>query len=119
MTFVCPTCLTGYQIDDKFSSALKDKKDCKFCVRKDPLIPTTAEMDGLMDIEDIVNRDRVVLQCGSCNKWTDQNIGNRSSYSPCHNCGSRNYDLKSIKSYRTYNPITDNKRRIKAIGKKR
>jgi len=118
ITWKCPNCWTEYEIDKKYEAALKNKKDCKFCVRKDPNIPTTAEMDGLETVEDMRNRNTVVFQCKNCNKWTShQNY--KGEHVPCNNCGEINYDNTSIKSLRTYNPDTDNKRRPKADKKKK
>lgn len=130
----CPNCWTKYQIDEKFSEALKDKKDCKFCVRKDPNVPTTAEMDGLLTQEDMRYRDQVVVQCIRCARWTQQTL--RTEYTPCASmikgqpyvddrnkivpgCGATNYDSTSMKSLRTYNKDTDNKRKPKVQKKKR
>lgn len=112
----CPNCWTEYEVDPKFEAVLKDKKDCKFCVRKDPNVPTTAEMDGLETIEDMRNRNTVVFQCKECKKWTTHYNwvpGEKNTHVPCSNCGSMVYDSTSIKSLRTYNPLTDNKRKVK------
>lgn len=130
----CPNCWTEYEIDSKFEAALKDKKDCKFCVRKDPNVPTTAEMDGLLTQEDMRMRDQVVVQCFQCSRWTQQTHG--KPYTPCTGiikgqqyvdgrnkivpgCGANNYDSTSMKSLRTYNKETDNKRKPKIQKKKR
>jgi len=78
--------------------------------------PTTFEMDGLFTEEDIKNRHTVVFQCRNCNKWTIHKNwipGNKNEHIPCDNCQSIDYDISSIKSLRTYNPVTDNKRRVK------
>lgn len=117
----CPNCWTEYEIDVKFADALKEKKDCKFCVRKDPNIPTTAEMDGLLTQDDMRNRNKVVFQCQECNKWTTHYwiAGEKNKYIPCTNCGEIKYDSTSIKSLRTYDPDKDNKRKIKAAIKKK
>lgn len=115
MNWKCPNCWTEYKTDEKFADALKDKENCKFCVRKDPNIPTTAEMDGLLTQEDMRQRNKVVFQCTACNKWTTHENwipGERNKYVPCISCGVIAYDGSSIKSFRTYNPDTDNKRRI-------
>lgn len=76
-------------------------------------IPTTYEMDGLFTQEDIDNRNSVMFQCTKCNKWTKHvdYLLNRQ-HVPCSNCGEKSYDSSSIKSIRTYNPDTDNKRRM-------
>lgn len=115
VVFKCPNCFTEYEIDAKYESVLKDKKDCKFCVRKDPNIPTTAEMDGLLTQEDMRNRHSVMFQCRSCKKWTRHDnwiTGQNNKHKPCE-CGVTNYDQTSIKSVRSYNPLTDNKRKPK------
>lgn len=79
-------------------------------------IPTTDHMDGLYTSADIKNRHTVVFQCKSCRKWTTHYNwlpGEHNEHIPCRGCGETNYDESSIKSYRTYNPDTDNKRRPK------
>lgn len=120
MTWKCPNCWTEYEIDEKFTVALNSKQDCKFCVRKYPNIPTTAEMDGLLTKEDMRNRFDMVFQCNSCNKWTlHPNYSKTHTYLPCSNCSLIAYDSSSMKSYRTYNADTDNKRRPQAKKKKR
>lgn len=76
--------------------------------------PTTDEMDGLITDEDKANKYKIMLQCASCNKWTKQDIEDRSKpYKPCHNCEAIAYDITSGKSLRTYNPLTDSKRKPK------
>jgi hypothetical protein len=77
---------------------------------------TTFEMDGLFTEEDIANRHTVVFQCQGCNKWTPHKNwlpGEKNEYIPCTTCGEKMFDSSSIKSLRTYSPLTDNKRRIK------
>ncbi len=111
ITWKCPNCWTEYQIDKKFEAALKDKKDCKFCVRKDPNIPTTAEMDGLFTVEDMRNRFDLVFQCINDGKWK-LHPSFDGKYKPCDTCGGTNYDSGGGKSYRSYNPLTDNKKRV-------
>lgn len=110
----CPYCDTEYEIDKKYEAALKDKENCKFCVRKDPNVPTTAEMDGLLTQQDMRDRFFVMLQCTACLKWTKQD--QRQKTKPCSNpeCGRMAFDSTSIKSLRTYDPERDNKRKIKA-----
>lgn len=134
MKWKCPNCWTEYEIDEKFAEALKNKENCKFCVRKNPNVPTTAEMDGLLTQEDMRMRDQVVVQCFQCARWTQQTYG--TPYTPCTaiikgqvyidgrnkavpGCGALNYDSGSMKSLRTYNKDTDNKRKPKAAKKKR
>ena len=114
MTWKCPNCWTKYEIASKYADVLKSKKDCKFCVRKNPLIPTTAEMDKLFTQEDMRNRHTAILQCRKCRNWTIQidYLINRT-FIPCSGCGETGYDDESIKSLRTYNPDVDNKRKIK------
>ncbi len=77
---------------------------------------TTLEMDGFFTEEDIKNRHTVVLQCKLCRKWTTHTNwipGETHALIPCIGCGKISYDSSSIKSLRTYNPDTDNKRKIK------
>jgi rRNA maturation endonuclease Nob1 len=74
-------------------------------------IPTTFEMDGLFSQEDIDNRHKVMKQCTRCSKWTQQNTEREDI--PCTNCGAIAFDIQSTKSLRTFNPLTDNKRKIK------
>lgn len=79
-------------------------------------IPTTFEMDGLFTEEDIKNRYTVMFQCKICKKWTRHDnwiTGEKNEYKPCSSCGAISYDSTSIKSLRTYNPLTDNKRKVK------
>ena len=112
----CPYCYTTYDVEDKFTEVLKGKKNCKFCVHKSPNIPTTAEMNGLLTQKDMRQRNTVVFQCKDCKKWTVHENwvpeGN-NRHKPCENCGEVSYDLSSIKSLRTYNPLIDNKRKLK------
>lgn len=132
ITWKCPNCYTEYEVDKKFEAVLADKKDCKFCVRKDPNVPTTAEMDGLLTVEDMRERNQVVVQCFQCMRWTQQTHG--TDYTPCTGlvrgqqyvdgrgkvvpgCGAINYDSTSMKSLRTYNRDIDNKRKAKARKK--
>lgn len=73
-------------------------------------------MDGLFTEEDIKNRYTVVFQCKKCKKWTthyDWEPGEKHEHVPCQECGAVAYDSTSIKSLRTYNPLTDNKRKVK------
>lgn len=111
MTWKCPNCWTKYEIDEKSSKALENKQDCKFCVRKDQNIPTTAEMDGLLTQEDMRGRFDLVFQCVNDNKWKvhPQFDG---TYLPCDSCGMTDYDSGGRKSKRSYNPLTDNKKRV-------
>jgi len=130
----CPNCWTEYEIDEKFAEALKKKENCKFCVRRDPDVPTTAEMDGLLTQEDMRNRKQVVVQCFTCTRWTEQTNG--SEYTPCTGiiggkqyvdgrnkivpgCGGMDYDSTSMKSVRSYNRDTDNKRKPNPKRKKK
>lgn len=118
MKWKCPNCWTEYDIEEKFSEALKDKKDCKFCVRKDPEVPTAAEMDGLFTKEDMRNRFDMVFQCINDNKWK-LHPRFKGTHLPCDECGETLYDTVRGKSYRTYNPLTDNKKRVSAKIKKK
>lgn len=114
----CPNCWTEYEIDEKFAEALKKKENCKFCVRKDPNIPTTAEMDGLYTKEDMRTRHDIVFQCVHDNKWK-LHPNFHGEYLPCDTCENKDYDTGGAKSYRTYNPLTDNKKRVSTKLKKK
>jgi hypothetical protein len=128
ITWKCPNCWTQYEIDERFAEALKDKQDCKFCVRKDPNVPTTAEVDGLLTIEDIRNRKQLVRQCTNCRAWTQMESGKEEP--PCTGivkgarlpkfpgCGLIAYDIGSAKSLRCFNPLVDMKKRPGAKAKK-
>ncbi len=118
MTWKCPNCWTKYNIDEKYAKALEQKKDCKFCVRKDPNIRTTAEMDGLFTVEDMRNRFDIVFQCINDNKWKLHSNFD-GIHKPCDTCGEVNYDTVRGKSYRTYDPIADNKKRVSARLKRK
>lgn len=77
---------------------------------------TTYEMDGLFTEEDIKNRNTVVFQCIDCKDWTTHYnwvMFENTEHVPCQGCGAKHYDSTSIKSLRTYNPLTDKKRKIK------
>ena len=129
LEYTCPTCGEHYVLYEsgvispqKYAKikAVIDKQVklgyCKNCHRKDPDIPTTLEMDGLFSKDDIINRYALVYQCRKCKKWTVHNNHStygKNSYLPCTNCGSTDYDPTSVKSLRTYNPETDNKRKPK------
>lgn len=76
-------------------------------------VPTTFEMDGLYTEEDIRNRHQVMLQCIDCRSWTQHDIEHGLKHKPCSNCGNTNYDWKSLKSKRTFNILTDVKRKPK------
>lgn len=83
------------------------------------MVKTTFEMDGLFTQEDIDNRHLVMRQCRKCAKWTQQNA-ERKTNTPCKHedksgkvCDSTDFDIQSSKSLRTFNPLTDNKRKIK------
>lgn len=80
------------------------------------LVMTTYEMDGLFTEEDIKNRYTVVFQCRNCKKWTIHHNwvpGEKNKHVHCNECGEVNYDPTSCKSLRSYNPLTDNKRKVK------
>ena len=76
-------------------------------------IPTTDEMDKLFTKEDIANRYTMAIQCRACKAWTTHTNFISNQYIPCHKCGLTNYDRSSIKSLRSYNRLTDIKRRPK------
>lgn len=77
---------------------------------------TTLEMDGIFTDEDIKNRYSVVFQCKLCRRWTRHDNylpGEHNTFRPCSNCGETAYDRASVKSFRTYNPLSDIKRKPK------
>ena len=79
-------------------------------------IPTTFAMDGLFTEDDIKNRHTVMFQCKLCKKWTKHDNwtpGGKNTHLPCTECNKTSYDSTSIKSLRTYNPLVDNKRKVK------
>ncbi len=103
-------------------------------VCQSPNIPTTAEMDGQLTQKDMRMRDQVIYQCFTCCRWTQHKQGEpftactgliegqpyvdgRGKVQP--GCGEKNYDRTSIKSVRSYNKDTDNKRKPKVQKKKR
>lgn len=117
----CPNCWTDYEIDEKFKPALEKKENCKFCVRKDPNVPTTAEMDGLETIEDMRGRYDMVFQCLHDSKWKimkDFGRDGKKNYLPCDTCGNTAYDTGGGKSLRTYDPVKDAKKKVSAKLKK-
>lgn len=77
---------------------------------------TTDEMDGIFTEEDRKNKYTVMFQCAKCSKWTRHENwipGEKNEHVPCTNCKEIHYDSGSIKSLRSYNPLTDNKRKVK------
>lgn len=117
ITFKCSTCWTEYTVDEKFQAQVDKQLElgyCKFCRRKDPKVPTTAEMDKLFTVEDMRNRFKAMIQCISCSTWNEIDHGkNFLIKPPCTNCGEINYDGASIRSLRTWNPDTGKKKRRK------
>jgi predicted RNA-binding Zn-ribbon protein involved in translation (DUF1610 family) len=116
--FTCPNCDTLYTVDERFKEAVDKQLElghCKFCERKNPDVPTTAEMDGLKTPEDMRNRFKIMKQCFGCSKWTRQDT--RKDDQPCHNCGGMEFDNGFAKSLRTFNPMTDGKRKVKSRKK--
>lgn len=75
-------------------------------------ILTTLEMDGLLTKQDIANRFLAMRQCRRCNNWTKQDLRHKDN-EPCTNCSSTDFDPTSSKSIRTYNFLTDKKRKVK------
>ncbi len=128
ITWKCPNCWTEYEIDARYEEALKEKQECKFCVRKDPNVPTTAEMDGLLTVEDMRNRNQLVKQCTNCRAWTQMTTGKDEP--PCTGlvmqdrlpklpgCGLVAYDFSSAIRLGCFVPLTDMKRRPGAKTKK-
>jgi Zn finger protein HypA/HybF involved in hydrogenase expression len=74
--------------------------------------PTTFEISGLLTKQDIEDRYKVMRQCRKCSNWTQQNM--QEEYNrPCTNCGITDFDATSTKSLRTFNILTDKKRRVR------
>lgn len=68
--------------------------------------PTTFEMDGLFEQEDIDNRFFLMIVCVDCGKWNKQDNRERVR-KPCIYCGSKTFDNQSNHWYslRTWNPL--------------
>lgn len=77
--------------------------------RKAQGIPTTFEMDGLTTREDILNRHRVMMKCGGCDKWQEQDIREKRKV-PCENCKSSAFEIRSATSLRSWQPSVKKKR---------
>jgi hypothetical protein len=71
---------------------------------------TTFEMDGLLTPEDIARRHYGWIQCINCSKWT--HIDFRAKARVCAECQGTSFDLQSITSERTFDPIRAAKRKI-------
>jgi predicted nucleic-acid-binding Zn-ribbon protein len=114
--FQCPACWTEYEVEDKYKAIVDKQVElgyCKFCHRKDPLIPTTAEMDKLFTVEDMRNRFWVMIQCEKCKEWNKVKKSALIISTPCTKCGSDRYDGASIRSIRTWTPDIGKKRKKK------
>lgn len=99
--------------------SVKDLLSAEDIERHEEGIMTTFEMDELTTRDDILNKDLIVMQCVGCNKWTKmKQTPFNTDYVDCHNCGERSYDSGSSKSFRTYDPEKDNKRRVKVAIKR-
>jgi hypothetical protein len=110
ISFKCEYCWTNYTVSEKLQEAVDKQKEigrCKFCQRKDPNVPTIAEMDGLLTQQDMRDRYLVMIECAGCGKFNQQDISpeNRHNrHEPCVKCGGRSYNAKSTISLRTYSP---------------
>lgn len=115
ITYKCPTCWTEYTVDAKYQKQVDAQIKlgyCKFCHRKDPIIPTTAEMDKLLTVEDMRNRFQVMIQCEACRTWNKMKKGENK---PCTSCDSTKYDGSTIRSFRTWSPeLGKRKKKTKA-----
>lgn len=58
---------------------------CKNCVRKDPNVPTTLEVDRIFTQIDMLDRFYVMKPCIDCGKYTEQDT--RKEDKPCQYCG--------------------------------
>lgn len=131
ITYVCPNCDTEYVLWDEsrgpislerhndLSGVVRKQYDevgtCKFCVRKDPDVPTTAEMDGLLTPKDMRDRFFVMVACANCLQYNKQDT--RKPRADCSNCGSDKHALGSsfMASIRTWNP----RKKITAADRKK
>ena len=100
IVYDCPNCLTHYVVWDSSMPPITAERSndlwevvrkqidevgsCKRCVRKDPAVPTTLEMDGLFTEKDIKDRFTVMKPCIECGKYTAQNIALDNK--PCQYC---------------------------------
>lgn len=72
---------------------------------------TTDEMDGIFTQQDKDRRHSVFLQCFKCTYWTKTD--DRDRHNICSTCGKDDFDLTSIISERTFDPIRSAKRKMK------
>ena len=119
ISWTCPNCEESYGIDAKYSEVLKDKLDCKKCVRKDPDIRTTLEMDSIYTRQDMLDRFFIMKPCVDCGKFTKQD--RRKENKPCQYCkgdmGVASQYHYSIRTWNTSKVITPADR--KKMGRSR
>lgn len=123
LVYTCPRCEADYVLWSggmpeislerrNELSGIIDKQyklgSCKNCVRRDPNVPTTLEMDQILTEKDIRDRFYLMRQCSVCSEWQkhDRRLGQGT---PCKSCQSTNFDLRSYVSIRTFNPKTGKK----------
>lgn len=113
LTYECPYCLSVYELvpatqkeSDAYKAIIEKQMAtgrCKRCLRRDPNVPTTMEMDGLFTEEDIKNRFFVMKPCIDCGQYSKQD--SREDNKKCPFCQG---ELGKVSSYwsslRTYRP---------------
>lgn len=119
LTYTCPNCDTHYVVWDEsmppismerhndLSEYIRKQYDevgtCKFCVRKNPYIPTTAEVDGLLTSKDMKDRFYIMKPCLKNGHYNKQDT--RQPDTPCIECGSEMGQLSTYwSSLRTFRP---------------
>lgn len=122
ITYDCPNCLEHYVLWDSSKQPISLEKhndlseivrkqydkvgSCKRCVRQDPNVPTTFEMDGLLTREDILNRNKVKMLCTGEDKWVTCDM--TENYKDCPDCG-RALLSDSIISVRSFSQTWEKK----------
>lgn len=125
VVYDCPNCNEHYVLWDSSMPPISAQKNndlweavrkqydevgsCKKCVRTDPNIPTTFEMDGLLTREDILNRNKVMLLCQTEAEWKEVDISDREQ---CPDCNSKLLG-SSIISSSTFSPTWQKKFKVK------
>lgn len=81
--------------------------------RRSQGILTTLEMDGYYTKDDIANKKYMMLRC-DCGEWSKVMYGGFSAiYDDCQHCDEARFDMTSMQSVRTYDPILNKKKRRK------
>lgn len=122
LVYDCPNCLEHYVLWDSSKPPISAEKhndlsevirkqydevgSCKKCVRQDPNIPTTFEMDGLLTPKDIRERNKVYLKCTAEDKWVICDM--TENYRDCPDCGKALLS-DTIISIRSFSPTWEKK----------